>query len=174
MLAHRALALAVERGVEGLNEDGDNVGFVLASNMNAGFAIELGLKAFYMTFHAKGPPATHDLVRLYEALPEHVRAEVDVRYRSKAHNGPDIPVFAFKFSPDEPDVPSRDEGSNYLTTEGCLRGCSSVFVRARYFFEALTPVEWTVLENPIFYMVCMIDALDEAYEFALSKATVIS
>jgi hypothetical protein len=174
MLAHRALALAVEEGVEGLKEDGDNLGFVLASNMNAGFAIELGLKAFYMSFHAKGPPATHDLFKLYEALPEHLREDIDTRYRRKVQGGPDIRVFAFKFSPEELNSPSADEGPNYLSTEGCLNGCASVFVRARYFFEDLNAVEWTVIESPVFYMVRMVDALDEAYEHAFSQATVTS
>jgi hypothetical protein len=174
MLAHRALALAVEEGVAGLYDDADNLGFVLASNMNAAFAIELALKAFYMTFHAKGAPATHDLLGLYEALPQEVREDIDSRYRSKVHEGPDIRVFASKFLPDESDSPSRDEGSNYMSTEGCLEGCSSAFVRARYFFQDVGPVEWTVIESPIFYMIRMVDALDEAYDCALAKATVVS
>jgi hypothetical protein len=126
-----------------------------------------------MTFHAQGPPPTHDLLRLYEQLPEHVKADIDARYRTKTREGPTIPVFAFKFSPKEPDVPPRDEGTNYLSTEGCLRGCALTFVKARYFFEDLTSVEWKVIESPIFYMIQMIDSLDEAYELALSKSTVV-
>jgi HEPN domain-containing protein len=166
MLAHRALAVATQEGVKDL-EEGDNVGFVLASNMNAGFAIELGLKAFYMTFHSEGPPATHDLLKLYSGLPSHIREAVDARYRTKVVNGPPIRVYAFKFSVEDPDVPEEANRPVYTSAEACLAGCSNAFVRSRYFFEAMTDADWSIVDNPIFYMTAMVDALDEAYEEAV-------
>src|SRR5262249_27387120 len=93
---------------------GDDIGHVLTSNMSAAFAIELGLKLFYMTFCKNGPPATHSLAKLYAGLPSKTSTNIAVAYRTNLPNS-NIKVFGFQLGPSPPQTPTTQVGQTYTT-----------------------------------------------------------
>jgi len=141
----------------------DQIGHVLTSNMLATFAIELGLKAFYLSFSEGKPPSTHWLAALYRGLPARIRGDIAATYASDL---PDLPVvmFALKASPVRPTIPDRASGGGYGDADAFFESTSKAFIAARYFFEQVDGADWSVIDHPIDYMLRMSDVLRIVYE----------
>lgn len=148
---------------------GKDIGHVLTSNMSAAFALELGLKLFYMTFFANGPPATHSLAKLYAGLPSKIRTNIAVDYRTNLPNS-NIKIFGFQLSPAAPQTPVAQLGQIYATANELFAGGDQAFVAARYFFEQIGNVNWSTIEHPIDQMLHMSAVLRSVYGAQIAQA----
>lgn len=113
----------------------EEIGAVLATNIIAGFALELSLKLFYMTFFDKGPKFTHDLRDLWSGLPSKWRREVDREYRRDARSKKDFSIFALQSAPSLPNVPDNHKLPSVGTADELFTAVSVMFTDARYFFK---------------------------------------
>ena len=141
----------------------DQLGHVLTSLMLAGFALELGLKMFGMTY-AHERPRGHDLKQLFEQLPQQVRDDIAATYEGSTFPQPSITVFALQKSENAPTLPSQPSGGGYSTVHEVIEQSAKMFTRARYFFEEIGAERWTSIEYPIEYMLALSHVLDVVYD----------
>jgi hypothetical protein len=141
----------------------DQIGHVLVSNLLGGFALELGLKMFYMTYY-KEATRGHNLNKLYSNLPDQIRGDIAVSYSATLKGTPPINYYAFQVASDPPSVPEGVRRENYGSAKTLFSSVSSVFTRARYFFEGLRSEEWLVVSHPIYYMMVMSHVIDVVYD----------
>ena len=141
----------------------DQIGHVLTSNMSAGFALELGLKLFYMTFAPKGPPPTHSLSDLYAGCPRQVCGDIDETYRSNLPTT-SIRMYGLRTSPTRPAAPTATAGSSCENAFSFFDSTDLIFVQARYFFEKVDDVDWSIIDHPIDHMLQMSNVLRVVYD----------
>ncbi len=168
----RALKEMAQRGSEkATHANSTNVGAILTSNMLAGFALELGLKLFFMTFNESPPPNTHDLKALFATLPPQWRAEIDSAYQSDPRSKADYSVSGFQVSGAPPITPQEDVTTgSFGNAESFFDSVALIFVRSRYFFEQISETDWAFVSHPIGQMLAMADVLDAFYQHCLSEA----
>lgn len=146
--------------------ENERIGHVLAANMNAGFALELGLKLFAMTF-AQTVPRGHHLKTLYDALPAQIRGDIASTYEN-ALQAANVNVisFAFQFSAQPPPKPSGSltGTAGWATAATFFESANETFVQARYFYEEVGEGAWAAIDHPAAYLVAMIDTLDDVYQ----------
>lgn len=164
----RGLRDAAQRSAElvSLDPKTDDIGHVLAANMNAGFALELGLKLFSMTY-ADTVPRGHELKKLYDNLPEQIRSDIALTYATGIENVL-VPIksFAFQISSTPPSTPTGPvgSGSGWATAEKLFETADRTFEQARYFYEEIKSDQWISIDHPVRYLIAMIDTLDVVYE----------
>lgn len=151
--------------------ESDRIGHALAANMNAGFALELGLKLFAMTF-AQTVPRGHDLKGLYDALPDQIRGDIVSTYET-AIQGADVTVtsFAFQVSEGSPCPPSGNLSGTpgWWTAPTFFESANRTFEQARYFYECVEVGAWAAIDYPAAYLVAMIETLDVVYQAYLDQ-----
>jgi hypothetical protein len=133
--------------------------------MLSGFALELGLKMFYMTYHEKAAHG-HDLIALFEGLPDQIRGDISKSYAASlaASTLGTIKLYAFRVSREQPDVPEKAPASRYDSAAELFKAVSLLFVRARYFFEQVHSDDWAIMEHPVEYVCLMSGVLDVVYD----------
>lgn len=139
------------------------IGFILTSNMMAGFALELGLKIFYMTFCGNGPPNTHSLLSLYNDLPAQIRGDIAATYEHELQDTP-IQLYAFMTAPRPPEPPEGGDGKRYDSAISLFESASDCFIKSRYFFENVGAADWSIVDHPIDYLLRMSDGMEVVYE----------
>jgi hypothetical protein len=163
----RALRRAAEALEEAIPEapERDVVGLVLASSMNAGFALELGLKLFFMTFYKQAAHG-HDLMKLFQKLPEQIRGDIVESYAASfaASGQPPVKLYGYKISKEPPKRPAGISGKDFSSAIGLLDEASDAFVVARYFFERVGAGDWAVISHPLHYMLLVSGVLDVVYD----------
>lgn len=139
------------------------IGLVLTSNMLAGFALELGLKLFYMTYRDEGPPRnTHDLLMLFEGLPSKIQADIAALYERMPKNDR-MRVHAFITAPSQPSQPPASPTRGYADARSAFESASKLFVQSRYFYETVTGEDWSVIDHPFDSLIALGRALLTAY-----------
>lgn len=153
-------------------DDRLDIGAVLTSNMLSGFALELGLKLFYMTFHEKAARG-HDLTGLYEGLPDQIRGDISESYSAslEASTLGTIKLYAFRTSPEQPSVPEEWPPHRYDSATELFKAVSLLFVRARYFFEKVGPDDWAIMDHPVEHVLLMSDVLEVVYDEYLRRGS---
>lgn len=144
----------------------DRIGHVLTSVMLAGFSLELGLKIFWMTYYDK-PKVGHDLNLLFFDLPDQIRGDISESFLASKFDKPDIELIALKTSPDQrlaPSTPETIESEKYETAEDIICSSSTAFIKARYFFERVGGEDWSIISNPVHYMLALSIVLDVVYD----------
>lgn len=164
----RGLRAAVQRS-EALvlhASESEQIGHALAANMNAGFALELGLKLFAMTF-AQNVPRGHHLKTLFDALPPQIRGDIASTYEGGIV-GSNIAVtsFAFQVSTAPPPTPfgGLTNSVGWGTAENFFESFNNGFVQARYFYEIVGESAWVAIDYPVAYSLAMMDTLDIVYQ----------
>lgn len=148
----------------------NQIGAILTSNMLAGFALELGLKLFFMTFKESPPPGTHNLKVLFDDLPPGWRTEIDSAYQSDPRSRANYSVSAFQISGTTPNTPQEDvEAGSFGNANAFFESVSLIFVRSRYFFEEVSASDWVFVSHPIEQMLAMIDVLDAFYRHLINE-----
>ena len=166
----RTLALDASSRAGAAVSTGQSIGELLASNMAAGFALELALKLFFMTFHEDPPENIHNLQRLWEKLPPIWQAEIDREYRRDARSSSTVSLLALQNADSPPPVPQAYPRPRLATADNLFASLSETFVSSRYFYERVEAGEWAVAEHPISQMIAMIDVLTAFYEHLLKEA----
>lgn len=147
------------------------IGEILTSNMNAGFALELVLKSFFMSFHEEPPARVHGLHGLYKQLPEPWRHQIDGAYRTDPRRQSDVVSVAYQAAPTAPETPEPLSGlAEFKTAESCFAAVSTIFHDSRYFFEEIGAGGWATIRHPIGQMVAMIDVLAAFRQHLLTEA----
>lgn len=127
--------------------------------MLAGFALELGLKQFYMAF-CESRPHGHNLQALYDGLPDQMRAGISAAYASAEPPTEPIMAFGLRISEQQPETPSPTPASDFDTAEGVIAGASSAFIKSRYFFEETGTSTWATIETAVPHMTLLSEVLD--------------
>ena len=169
----RALRDMARRAGEGASQASlpDQIGAILTSNMLAGFALELGLKLFFMSFKETPPPGTHNLKTLFDDFPLNWRTAIDSAYRSDSRSRANYLVTGFQMSGTPPATSQEDvEAGSFGSADAFFDSVSLIFVRSRYFFEEVFAAEWVFVTHPIEQMLAMIDVLDAFYHHVLREA----
>jgi hypothetical protein len=148
----------------------DDVGGALATNMITGFALELSLKLFYMTFNEEAPPATHNLNDLWHGLPEDWRAEISREYAGDARSKAEIVLIALQRAPSAPSPPAAHDAPKLGSADGFFKTMSEAFTYARYFYEKVEVGEWAHIVSAPNHFLAMIDVLASFYEHRLTEA----
>lgn len=138
------------------------IGLVLTSNMLMGFALELGLKLFYMTYYKDGPANTHDLLALFEGLPPKIQADVAELY-ARMPKQDTIRVHAFITSSVQPSKPTASSTKGYADARSAFESASKLFVQSRYFYETVTDDDWSMIDHPFDSLIALGRALLTAY-----------
>lgn len=138
------------------------IGLVLTSNMLAGFALELGLKLFYMTYRDDGPTNTHDLLALFEGLPPKIQADVATLY-ARMPKKDTIRVYALITSPTQPNKPTATSTKGYSDARSAFESASKLFVQSRYFYETVTGDDWSMIDHPYDGLITLCRALITVY-----------
>lgn len=146
------------------------IGAVLVSNMLGGFALELGLKLFYMTFHRKAVHG-HELANLFGELPDQIRGDISETYAGSIRNMSEIKYYGFITSAHVPSPPAETQSASYGSAEEFFKAASKIFVQSRYLFEEVGPNDWTIIPHPISYMTIMSNVLDVVYDEYLARGT---
>ncbi len=142
----------------------DEVGYVLTSNMLAGFALELCLKLFYMTYNEEGPPRGHHLSALYAGLPDTIKKDIATAYLATNNGKALIRVFGLRHSPETPAVPATTLGHRYDSADAFFTSADDCFVRSRYLFEEVNGEDWTLVDHPLSCFASMIDVVVGVYQ----------
>lgn len=146
----------------------DQMGHVLTSVMLAGFALELGLKVFPMTYDNKRPDG-HDLKTLFDKFPEQIRGDISASFEASSFPKPAITVYAMTASKAQPQAPSDVPASRFDTAENVLIHSADAFIRARYFFEGVKAEKWAAIYHAVHYMVALSHVLDVVYDEYLNN-----
>lgn len=141
----------------------DHLGHVLTSVMLAGFALELALKIFGMTYGDRRPRG-HNLKELFDQLPAQVQADISASFAASNFPQPPITVYGLIRSEHEPPKPSEVIRSRYDTAENVILYSANSFRRARYFFEEVRSGEFSTIENSVHYMIALSHVLDVVYD----------
>ena len=163
--ALRGAAEAAHRSVDKVSTL-DQGGIVLTAGMNAGFALELGLKLFYMTFY-KRTGWGHDLRQLFRKLPGPMQGDITESYVASLAASSLPPAFrlvAFRMSKEQPSMPDRFQSSDLGTAQGLFDATWDAFERGRYFFDKVASDNWAVTGYPIDHMLLMSGVLDVVYD----------
>jgi len=142
-------------------------GHMLTANMQAAFALELGLKVFHMTWADKEARG-HDLKKLFNGLPQQMQGDIRATYEGSWQTLPNVFMLAFRTSPDPPPPPPSPPAASYAKADELFDACSLLFVQARYFYEQVGP-DWAIVHHPIQYMLRMIDVLALVYDEYLKR-----
>jgi hypothetical protein len=146
--------------------ENDRIGHVLAANMNAGFALELGLKLFAMTF-ADVVPQGHHLKTLYEGLPSQIQGDIASTYENALHgSNATVTSLALQVSAAQPSKPSGSltGAIGWATAPNFFESANHTFVQARYFYEDVGAGAWAAIDHPATYLDAMIGTLDVVYQ----------
>lgn len=144
----------------------DQAGMLLAAGMNAGFALELGLKLFYMTFHERAGWG-HDLRKLFFDLPPQIQGDISESYVASLAASSLPATFrlaAFRTSQEPPPKPEGSLSYDITTAQGLFDTAWDAFERGRYFFDKVGPDDWAVTGYPIDHMLLMVGVLDVVYD----------
>lgn len=141
----------------------DQIGHVLTSVMLAGFALELGLKVYCMTYGNERPRG-HDLKELFDSFPEQVRNDISASFEASIFPKPPITVYGFTTAKDQPSAPSEVPESRYDTAENVLLHSATAFTKARYFFEDIKLEHWATIDHAVHYMLALSNVLDVVYD----------
>jgi hypothetical protein len=145
------------------------IGRILSANMAAAFALELGLKVFYMTFEEEGPPRTHELKLLFLGLPAPIVVDITCGYAAVVPRLQSAKVLALTVSPEMPSLPNGACGGGWGAAPDFFETASRAFVEARYFYEKVTDAGWATVTDLSPVMVEMSQVLDRVYDGYLSK-----
>ena len=151
-----------------------DIGEALAINIVAGFALELSLKIFYMTFRDIAPPASHNLNTLWRNFPIEWREEVDQNYRKDNKIRENIYLFAIQRAEFAPEAPRDHTIIGMGTADGLFMAISDTFTYARYFYEKVDVGEWAHVTTPLHQMRVMIDVLSSLYDHLLRVSAAAS
>ena len=165
----RTFALAASERAGDVNSTNQAIGELLTSNMAAGFALELALKLFFMTFHEDAPENTHRLERLWQKLPSEWRSEVDRVYREDPRSASPVHLLALQRADTPPPVPQDYKRPRLSTADSLFASLSETFVSSRYFYERVAAGEWAVAEHPIGQTMAMLDVLTAFYDYLLNE-----
>jgi len=143
------------------------IGEVLAANIAGGFALELALKLFYMTFHEQTPPRGHNLDKLWKGLPNEWRNDMARNYARDPRAQAPIMLFAFRRSPQPPDRPDGYEVGEFASADGLFVAIADIFCDSRYFYERVTERAWAHVAHPMAQMSAMLDVLVGFYDHLL-------
>lgn len=146
----------------------DKIGHVLSAVLLAGFALELGLKIFSMTYRNERPRG-HDLQTLFDALPSQIRGDIDATFEASEFRKPNIELIALISSPGVPATPTRTIDTRYDTAENVVRSSAHAFTKARYFFENVQSRDWAIVANPVHYMLILSNVIDVVYDEYLRR-----
>ena len=144
-------------------EAGDSIGHVLTSVMLAGFALELGLKMFGMTYGNERPRG-HDLKKLFDAFPEQVRNDISDSFAASTFPKPPITIYGITTAKEQPMAPSEAPASRYDTADNVILYSADAFTKARYFFEDVQPAKWATIDHATHYMLALSHVLDVVYD----------
>lgn len=150
-------------------QDGGNHGELLAYLVNAGLSIELYLKALMIAARSGRVTMGHDLDELYRDFPDFLRDFLEFTYASRRPaDGWKSAMHALKFSRTQPQVPAGHPRPQFQTFADTLRTTKDAFVNARYFFEEVNTVDWSVFAYAPVPLDAAMCALDAAYEHLLA------
>lgn len=159
------LARSISIGIE---EKG-NHGELLAYLVNAGLSIELYLKALMIVARSGRVTKGHDLDQLYRDFPEFLRDFLEFTYTSRRPpEGWKLTMHALKFSPTQPNGPDTHPAPQFHTFADALRTTKDAFVQARYFFEKVNTVDWSIFAYAPRPLDAAMLALDSTYEHFLA------
>lgn len=159
----RTAALLAQEEIEKTASEPDKAGLALTSNMLMGFALELGLKLFFMMY-VEGVPRGHELHKLYEGLPDQIKDDIAETYSGISSPAPTLTRYAFRLSPDAPQPPTENGPRPYGSAQGLFKSASDLFVQARYFYENLSYEAWAIIDQPIQQMARMSEVLDVVFD----------
>ncbi|MDB5909280.1 MAG: hypothetical protein JWP34_3394 [Massilia sp.] len=150
-------------------QDSGNHGELLAYLVNAGLSIELYLKALMIAARSGRVTKGHDLDQLYRDFPDFLRDFLEFTYTSRRPaEGWKLTMHALKFSRTQPQVPDMHPSPQFQTFADTLRTTKDAFVHARYFFEKVNTVDWSVFAYAPVPLDAAMLALDAAYEHLLA------
>lgn len=156
-----------------IKKNPENIGEVLASNMISGFALELGLKIFYMTY-SHSVPRHHDLLRLYENMPQQIKDDVALSYAvtyDANQFDKEVKFYAHTFSEKCPEKPQFNLDKSFSTASDLFCNISPIFTQSRYYFETVSNLDWSIIPNPIQHMDLMSGVLDIVHEEYLKRGS---
>jgi hypothetical protein len=148
--------------------DHDAIGRVLTSVMLAGFALELGLKIFPMTYGSKRPRG-HNLRKLFDELPEQIRNDISASYAASTFPKPLVLIYALISTKEQPQVPEGVRRARYDTAENVIEHSADAFTKARYFFEDVRAADWVTISHGVHYMLVLSHILDVVYDEYLKR-----
>jgi len=171
-LAEPFIARIAQDVKSGVQDPSRELGDLVASAANLGFALELYLKALLELLGAT-VPRDHDLGRLYRALPQEVRTEIEQRYDSTWRtqwSGKRASITVAKGPRDEPTwKDNRKEPKNLAPL---LKRSKDLFQAWKYVFEFTQPGD-----NPYQYhqfeyglLLCACEAIRSAIEQRVQQA----
>jgi hypothetical protein len=169
----RSLRSAAERVHSSLDKASlpDQWGVFLVAGMNAGFALELGLKLFFMTYHMHAVRG-HDLRELFRKLPAQMQGDIRESYAASvvASSLPaNIKVLALRTSKQQPEKPKGFKGNDVSNADGLFEDTWDAFEQGRYFFEKVDSDGWVKTGYPIEHMLLMSGVLDLVYDTYLER-----
>lgn len=148
------------------SETYERAGEMLAAGMNAGFALELGLKLFYMSYHHRAVRG-HDLHKLFAGLPDQIQGDISLSYSTSLEASilpPTIKFMAFRNSTTPPAKPDRAPKFDPTTAQGLFDFARGAFEGGRYFYDKVNADDWTNAGYPIDHMLLMSEILDVVYD----------
>jgi HEPN domain-containing protein len=164
----RAFANGCRSISDGIQENGTSAE-LLAYMVNAGLSIELYLKGLMIVARSGRVTKGHDLDALYKEFPDFLRDFLEFTYKAKCPaDGWKLTMHALKFSASEPKVPDVHPAPKFHTFADALHTIKDAFVRARYFFEQVDNVGWSVFAYAPMPLDAAMLALDAAYEHLLA------
>lgn len=141
----------------------DRIGHALTSIMLAGFALELGLKQFFMAYRST-VPREHDLYKLFGLLPPKMRDDISRTYAASTFERPELMAIALRLSAHRPNPPQNVPASNYDTAEEVVRCAANAFTKSRYFFERINNEVWTTIDFAVPYMLALSETFDVVFD----------
>jgi hypothetical protein len=146
-----------------------NHGELLAYLVNAGLSIELYLKALMIAARSGRVTKGHDLDKLCGEFPDFLRDFLEFTYTSRRPAEVwSLTMHALKFSQPQPQVPAPHPSPQFKTFSDTLRTTKDAFVQARYFFEKVNIVDWSIFAYAPVPLDAVMLALDAAYEHLLA------
>ncbi len=164
----RRLSDEAHRAFERNTSNHDDIGELVNSVMLAGFALELGLKTFMMTWSSNGRRG-HNLVTLFKRLPPQMQGDIEASFAASSFSKSEVMSVGLKFAPAQPVVDIPVPASDFRTAEGVLWHAARAFEQVRYFFEKVSSDQWAVLTDATHYMLALSEVLDVVCDAYLER-----
>lgn len=148
----------------------EEIASALNANVLAGLALELGFKAFYMTYFDK-PVRGHSLKNLYDKLPQQIQNDIRETYKylcGTIHRS-EIKFYALKTSRDEPELPPQATCPAMDDAINVIALASEIFTQSRYYFEQINGHDWAVVVCPVTQMIALSEVLDCVYDAYIKR-----
>lgn len=146
------------------------LGGALSSNMIGGFALEISLKLFYMTFNESPPNDTHKLYELWENFPHEWKFNINREYIKNNRSNSKIYLFALKKSRNSPMPPQSYCLPKIISADDFFKYYSNMFFDSRYLYEKINDGEWLHVSSSPARTLAMLDTLTSFYEWLLENS----